>query len=176
MYFRRDFARRVVPRIIVGLQATLRCDTNHPRMNLPQNSQLSAIKRMSPMKGTKRIFSVLFAVLLLLNVITSANKPSIFRTIDLNAGRTITLGEEFSKVEDLFVKADSGHRLKPRTFGGAKSITVYLTRANRIESIYFEYGSSVSFSEPLGSYIMLLGKPSGKSVLEARSIQVEVVL
>lgn len=141
---------------------------------MPKNSQLSAI-RMSPIKENKRILSVFFAVLLLPNVIPSATKPSIFRTIELNAGRTITLGEEFSKIEDLFIKTDLGYELKPRTFGGAKSIAVYLTKDNRIESIYFEYGPNVSFNEPLSSYTMLLGKPSGRSSFETRSIQVEVV-
>lgn len=118
---------------------------------------------------------IIFVFLLLPGITTLARQSPIFRTIDLNAGRSITLGEEFSKVEDLFVKVGSGYKLKPGTFGGAKSITVYLTRANRIKSIHFEYEPGVSLNTYLGSYVRMLGKPSGRSGLDALSMQVELI-
>ena len=113
--------------------------------------------------------------LLLPCIAVVASQSPIFRTIDLNAGRSISLGEEFSKVEDLFVKVGSGYKLKPGTFGGTKSITVYLTRANRIKSIHFEYEPGVNLNTYLGSYVRMLGKPAGRSVLDALSMQVELI-
>lgn len=118
---------------------------------------------------------VIFVSLLFPCIAVLASQSSIFRTIDLNAGRSIALGEEFSKVEDLFVKDGSGYKLKPDTFGGTKSITVYLTRANRIQSIHFEYEPGVNLNTYLGSYVRMLGKPSGRSVLDALSMQVELI-
>ena len=118
---------------------------------------------------------VIFVSLLFPCIAVFASQSPIFRTVDLNAGRSITLGEEFSKVEDLFVKVGSGYKLKPGTFAGTKSITVYLTRANRIKSIHFEYEPGVNLNTYLGSYTRMLGKPSGRSVLDASSMQVELI-
>ena len=123
----------------------------------------------------KNFMSSLFFTLLFASIMLAANGTPIFRTIRVGAGdRTISLGEDLSKVEDLLVKTEKGYKLKPHTFGGAKTINIYLSKANRVRAIYFEYEADKDFEKMVASYTKGLGEPSTRQSFTSQAIQLEV--
>lgn len=125
----------------------------------------------------KYIFALTLSLLFFatLNLAQTTSAP-IFRTIIVGAGdRTILLGGEISKVQDLLVKTETGYTLKPKAFGSAKTINILLSKANRIRAIFFEYDTDKDFEKTIASYTQSLGKPSARQTFASQSLQVEVV-
>ena len=109
------------------------------------------------------------------NLAQTTSSP-IFRTIIVGAGdRTLLLGGDISKVQDLLVKTETGYTLKPNAFGSAKTINILLSRTNRVRAIFFEYDTDKDFEKTVASYTQSLGKPSARHTFASQSLQVEVV-
>lgn len=118
------------------------------------------------------IFTLIFGNLL---AFAQTRNEGIFRYVDLGEGRKISLGQEFTKIENLFIKTEIGFRLKPDTFGVAKDINIFLAN-NKIKAIFFDYFSNEkTFEQKVASYTKSLGKPKSNKNFDSNSIKVNVV-
>lgn len=113
-----------------------------------------------------------------LAVYGQAQYKEIFRYIDLGRDRRISLGQEFSNIDDVFVKTETGYQSKPNTFEAkvAENISFVLTIDNKIKAIYFDYyWDEQTFEQKIANYTKSLGSPKGRISLDSNSIKVEIV-
>jgi hypothetical protein len=123
---------------------------------------------------------IIFFVFLLgsLSAYAQTQNKEIFRYIDLGRDRRISLGQEFSNIDDLFVKTETGYQSKPNTFEAkvANNISFVLTIDNKIKAIYFDfYWDEQTFEQKIANYTKSLGSPKGRISLDSNSIKVEIV-
>jgi hypothetical protein len=125
----------------------------------------------------KHFFVLTLTVSILATIILAQAKSTpIFRTITVGAGdRTISLGSDVSKVQDLLVRTETGNTLKPNTFGGAKTINILLSKESRVRAMFFEYEADNDFEKTVASYTQSLGKPSSRQSFASQALQAEVV-
>ena len=126
----------------------------------------------------KRYIFTLTLSLLFFATVNFAQTTSspIFRAITVGAGdRTLLLGGDVAKIQDLLVKTETGYALRPNTFGGAKTINILLSKANRVRAIFFEYDADKDFDKAIASYSQSLGKPSARQSFSSQALQGEVI-
>jgi hypothetical protein len=125
----------------------------------------------------KHFFALTLTVLISATIILGQTKSApIFRTITVGVGdRTISLGSDISKVQDLLVKTEMGYTLKPNTFGGAKTIYILLSKESRVRAMFFEYEADNDFEKTIASYTASLGKPASRQSFASQGLQAEVV-
>lgn len=125
----------------------------------------------------KHIFALILTLLFVATSILAQTKNSpIFRTITVGAGdRTISLGSEISKIQDLLVETETGYTLKSKSFGGAKTINLFLNKANHVRAVFFEYETDKDFEKLVASYTESLGKPSSRQSFASQALQAEVI-
>ena len=129
------------------------------------------------MKNKSLIFFLVF-LLGSQSIYAQIQNKEIFRYIDLGEDKRISLGQEFSNIDDVFVKTETGFQSKPNTFGvkTAKSISFVLTSDNKIKAIYFDYyAGEQTFEQKIVNYTKSLGNPKGRISLDSNSVKVEVV-
>lgn len=80
-------------------------------------------------------------------IIAQQSDSTIFRTITLNEGKRVFLGQDITEIKDLCIKNDEGYSLKPGIFIRADSISIYVTDSNRIHTIHTYYDTETSFDK-----------------------------
>lgn len=86
----------------------------------------------------------------------------IFRTVTINNGESVSLGEDFSRISDLFESVGDMYGLKKGLYGGAEKIRVQVGDGQRIKAIHFIYGDKKDFRASVKGYELSLGKPTGE--------------
>jgi hypothetical protein len=97
---------------------------------------------------------------------TQANDSStpVFRTITLDNGVTITLGEPLS-AEAMALMQPIGpqrYKLKPHTYQRAEEIDVQLTVGAEVQQMDFKYAAGTSYQDMLEDFEAELGPPTSQ--------------
>jgi hypothetical protein len=100
-----------------------------------------------------------------------APERAIFRDIFLTSD-TLRLGESFTEFHLAVSLGRDVYQLLPGVFGGARAITVTLTREGTIERIRFDYAVQYDFEEAVTSYAEQLGQPTERQAYDSLSVQI----
>lgn len=95
---------------------------------------------------------------------------TIFRTIDVATGQTITLGEPVPADVLPLTEPDGENQLKmlDGDFGGASSIVIQLTPSQNVKSIIFGYGASTNYDAMVSAFTGELGQPESQTPVLTR--------
>jgi hypothetical protein len=86
----------------------------------------------------------------------------IFRTIEVGHGQHLSLGAPIPPdVKQLMHSTAPGQwQMDPGTFGGARSITAFVTPEEAVQRIVFAYAPGTDYQTLLGQFTSELGEPA----------------